>query len=272
MFKIGDFSRLSRISVKALRYYDEIGLLKPVKVDQFTGYRYYSADQLPQLNYILALKNMGLSLEEIATMINSDLTPSQMRDIFILKKGELQQRVNEEQRRLEQVEKLLKQIEKEGTMPDYQITIKKVEPQVIASIRDVLPTYGDVGRLYGEIFKYLGKKWVLKPAGPVMLICHDSEYKERDVDVEAAVPISKNIPSSDRVKVYELPGLDQAACTVYKGPYQGISEAYNALMAWIESNGYQITGPDRELYFTDPNKVKDPAENVTEIQFPVKKA
>ncbi len=272
MFKIGDFSTLSRISVKALRYYDEIGLLKPVKVDQFTGYRYYSADQLPRLNYIIALKNMGLALEEIATLINNDLTPHQMRDIFILKRSELQQRVSEEHRRLEQVEKLLKQLEKEGAMPDYEITIKKVEPQLVASIRDVLPTYGDVGQLYGEIFKYLGKKFVFKPAGPTMLICHDGEYKESDVDIEAIVPIKKNISGSDRVKVYELPGVEEAASIVYKGSYEGISEAYNALMGWIESNGYQITGPDRELYFTDPRKVKDPAENVTEIQFPVKKA
>ena len=96
MFKIGDFSKLSFATVKTLRYYDEIGLLKPVKVDRFTGYRYYSADQLPRLNYIIALKNMGLSLEEVATLVNNDLTPHQMRDIFILKKGELQQRVKEE--------------------------------------------------------------------------------------------------------------------------------------------------------------------------------
>jgi effector-binding domain-containing protein len=271
MFKIGDFSRLSRISVKTLRYYDEIGLLKPVKVDQFTSYRYYSADQLPRLNYIIALKDMGLSLEEVATLVNNDLTPHQMRDIFVLKRGELRRRVNEEQRRLEQVEKLLGQLEKEGAMPDYQVTIKKLEPQLIASIRDILPTYGDVGPLYGEIFKYLGKKWVFKPAGSPMMICHDGEYKESDVDVEVAVPIGKNISGSDRVKVYELPGVEQAACTIYKGPYEGISEAYNALMSWIEGNGYQIIGNDRELYLTDPNKVKDPSENITEIQFPVKK-
>jgi effector-binding domain-containing protein len=271
MFKIGDFSRLSRISVKTLRYYDEIGLLKPVKVDQFTSYRYYSADQLPRLNYIIALKDMGLSLEEVATLVNNDLTPHQMRDIFVLKKGELRRRVNEEQRRLEQVEKLLGQLEKEGAMPDYQVTIKKLEPQLIASIRDILPTYGDVGPLYGEIFKYLGKKFVFKPAGSPMMICHDGEYKESDVDVEVAVPIGKNISGSDRVKVYELPGVDEAACTIYKGPYEGISEAYNALMSWIEGNGYQIIGNDRELYLTDPSKVKDPSENITEIQFPVKK-
>jgi effector-binding domain-containing protein len=272
MFKIGDFSSLSRVSVKALRYYDEIGLLKPVKVDPFTGYRYYSAEQLPRLNYIAALKDMGLSLEEVARLVNNSLTPQMMRDIFLLKKGELQQRVSEERRRLERVEKLLQQIEKEGAMPEYQITIKKVEPQLIASVRDVLPAYGDIGRLYGEIFKYLGKKFIFKPAGPLMFICHDQEYKERDVDVEAAVPIGKNIPGSERVKVYELPGLEQSAATVYKGAYEGIGEAYNAIMAWVEANGYQISGPSRELYFTDPSKVKDPSENVTEVQFPVEKA
>jgi effector-binding domain-containing protein len=272
MFKIGDFSRLSLVSVKALRYYDEIGLLKPVKVDQFTGYRYYSADQLPRLNYIIALKDMGLSLEEIAILVNNSLTPHQMKDIFILKRGELQRRLSEEQTQLERVEKLLKQLEKEGAMPDYQVTIKKIEPMLIASIRDIMPSYGAVGPLYGEIFKYLGKKFIFKPAGPPMFICHDKEYKESDVDVEIAVPIGKEIKSSDRVKVYELPGVEQAACTVYKGSYEGISEGYNALMAWVEGNGYQIVGSSREIYFTDPNKVKDPAENITEIQLPVKKA
>jgi DNA-binding transcriptional MerR regulator len=79
MFKIGDFSRLSMVTVKALRFYDEIGLLKPVKVDQFTGYRYYTAEQLPRLNYILALKNPGLSLDGIALLVKDSLTPGQMR-------------------------------------------------------------------------------------------------------------------------------------------------------------------------------------------------
>ena len=271
MFKIGDFSKLSFVTVKTLRYYDEIGLLKPVKVDRFTGYRYYSADQLPRLNYIVSLKNMGLSLEEIAALLSNDLAPSQMRDIFILKKSELQQRVNEERRRLEQVEKLLKQIEKEGAMPDYQVVIKKVEPQIIASIRDVLPTYGHLGQLYNELIPYLFSQGG-KPAGPTLYICHDQEYKEKDVDVEAGIPIAEAIPGSDRVKVYELPGMEQAACTVYKGPYENIGEAYSALMSWIEGNGYQITGPDRELYLTSPADTSDPTQYVTEIQFPVKKA
>ena len=92
MFKIGDFSRLSFVTVKTLHYYDEIGLLKPVKVDRFTGYRYYSANQLPRLNYIIALKNLGLSLDEIAILVNDNLTPARIRDIFVLKQAELRRK------------------------------------------------------------------------------------------------------------------------------------------------------------------------------------
>ncbi len=270
MFKIGDFSRLCFVTVKTLRYYDEIGLLKPVKVDQFTGYRYYSSDQLPRLHYIMALKDMGLSLEDIATLVNNSLDPSQMRDIFILKQAELRQRLNEEQKRLEQVEKLLKQIEKEGKMPDYQVVMKKIEPQIFASIREVIPDYGHVSELYGALIPYVFSHGG-KPAGPTVYICHDPEFKEKDADVEAGIPITQAIPESDRVKVYELPGIE-AACTVYKGPYEGITEAYSFLMTWIESNGYQITGSDRELYITSPADIQNPAEYVTEIQFPVTKA
>jgi len=270
VFKIGDFSRLSFVTVKALRYYDEIGLLKPVKVDRFTGYRYYSAEQLPRLNYIIALKDLGLSLDEIAVLTRESLTPAQMRDIFILKKAELRQRVSDEQRRLDQVEKLLMRIEKEGTMPEYQVTFKKIEPQLVASVRDTLPTYGDCGPLFGEVFKYLAKKFVFKPAGPPMMLCHDPEYKERDVDVEIAVPINKKVKESDRVKVYELPGIE-AACTIHKGPYDSVSEAYSAIMSWCEANGCEPVVPCREVYFSGPND-KDPSKNITEVQFAVKKA
>lgn len=271
MFKIGDFSRLTFVTVKTLRYYDEIGLLKPVKVDQFTGYRYYSAGQLSRLNYIVALKDLGLSLDEIALLVKDNLTPAQMRDIFILKKAELQQRVAEEQKRLDNVEKLLTRIEKEGSMPDYQITLKKLDPVLVASIREVLPTYGACGPLFGEIYQYIGMKGG-KPAGPPAFLIHDPEYKEKDVDIEVAIPIAKSIKESDRVKVYELPGVEQAASTINKGPYATVSKAYGAILSWCEANGYQPLSPCREIYLTHPDVEKDPTNNVTEIQFPVKKA
>ena len=270
MLKIGDFSRLSRVSVKALRYYDEIDLLKPVKVDRFTGYRYYSVDQLPRLNRIIVLKNLGLSLEEVSALLVNNLSIDHIKQLLNVKQAEIRERLQEDQRRLGQVEEWLRQIEKEGIMPEYQVVIKKVEPTIIASIRDVLPAYSHIGQLFEEIFNYLGSKGG-KPAGPVMFISHDPEYKEENVDVEAGVPLSEAISGSGRIGVYELPGMEHAACTIYKGSYEGIGEAYEAIMSWIESNSYQITGPDRDIYLTSPADTSDPASYVTEIQFPVVK-
>ena len=258
------------MTVKTLRYYDQIGLLKPVRVDRFTGYRYYSAAQLPKLNYIVALKNLGLSLDEITTLVDDNLTPTQMRDIFILKQAELRQKVSETQRRLEQVEKLLKQIEHDGKMPDYQIVLKKVEPMKIASVRGTVPTYGDIMML-GEKLLPLYKNHAAKIAGPFLAIYHDMEYREKDVDIEVAIPVNGDLEIEEPITVRELPGEDTVASMIHRGPYENIGEAYQALMTWCEANGYELAGPDRELYLASPPEVKDPADYVTELQQPVKK-
>src|SRR5512138_3101742 len=122
MIKIGDFARLGQVSIVTLRHYDEIGLLKPAQVDRFTGYRYYSLDQLPRLNRILALKDLGFSLEETARLLDDALSPAQMRALLRTKQVQLQQRVAEEQARLVRVEARLRQIEQEEIMPTYEVT------------------------------------------------------------------------------------------------------------------------------------------------------
>ena len=128
MFKIGDFSKLSRVPVKTLRYYDEIGLLPPEQVDQYTGYRYYSAHQLERLNRILALKDLGLSLEQIRQMLVQSLPADQIRGMLRLKQAELAEEISDNQARLARVEARLRQIEQENGMPDYEVTIKKLPP------------------------------------------------------------------------------------------------------------------------------------------------
>ena len=273
MIKIGDFSRMGFVTVQTLRHYDEIGLLKPVKVDQFTGYRYYSADQLPRLNYIIALKNLGLSLDDIAVLINDSLSAEHIREIFTLKRAELQKRVLEEQKRLAQVEEVLKQIEKEGSMPKYHATIKKLEPEIVVSIRDVLPEFSGVGigEMFQELIGFLVSNGI-KPTGPSMLIYRDTEYREQDADVEVAAPIGKVIPGAGRIKVYELPAVEQAATVTYNGTYEDMGEAYNEIMSWIASSGYQISGFCRELYLVSPGDTDDPSQYVTEIQVSITSA
>jgi len=271
MFRIGDFSRLSFVTVKTLHYYDEIGLLKPVKVDRFTGYRYYSADQLPRLNHIRSLRSLGLSLEQIATLINDSFSSSQMRNILVLKQAELRQRIDDEQQRLDKVGELLKQIEKEEKMPDYQVVIKELAPMKIASVRGTVPTYHDIAMLIGK----LAPVWTQHAhsiVGPVLAIYHDMEYREKDVDIEAAIPISRDLTLPDTISVRDLPREETAATTLHRGPYETIGEAYTALMRWCEANSYELAGPDREVYLTSPNDTDDPANYVTELQQPVRKA
>lgn len=270
MFKIGEFSRLSQVTVKTLRHYDKLGLLKPAEVDRFTGYRYYSADQLPRLNRILALKGLGLSLEQIAQLLESDLPPAQIRGMLRLKQAEIQEQLQEEQAQLAQVEWRLRRIEQEESMPAQEVVLKNIPALQVVSVRDIVPTFGDTHQLYGELFAYLGQHRI-NPAGPPLAIYYDEEYREQNVDVEVAVPVVGKAPTAARVTGQDLPPIEKMACIVHKGAYEAFDVTYGQLMAWIEANGYRMSGPIREIYVRGPESSTDPSTYVTEIQLPVEK-
>ena len=272
MFKIGDFSKLSQVSVRTLRYYEEMGLLKPVEVDRFTSYRYYSVDQLPRLNRILALKDLGFSLEQITQLLDEGLPPAQIRGMLRMRQAEIREQVEEEQARLARVEARLRQIEQENTMSTYDVIIKKIEPQTVASLREVIPVPQDVGKMFDKMFAYLGQRGV-RPAGPPSAIWHDPDYHEGDIDTEVAVPITEALPDSGGVKTVQLPGVANMACAIHQGSYEGFSQAYAAIMGWIAANGYRVAGPIREIYLRGPGPTPtDPSTYITEIQVPVEKA
>jgi len=271
VFKIGEFSKLSHVTVKTLRYYDQIGLLKPAEVDRFTNYRYYSASQLPRLNRILALKDLGLSLDETSRLLDDDLPPEQIRGMLRLKQVEIQERLEEEQARLARVEQRLRQIEQEEAMSKQDVALKEIPAQAVASVRDVIPTYGHFDQLFGEAFAYLGQHRI-NPAGPPMGIYHDEEFREQDADVEVAIPVSGAVPEGERVKPRQLPAVDEMACLIHQGGYDTIGGSYGQLMGWIEANGYRIIGPPREVYLRGPESGDDASSYMTEIQIPVEKA
>lgn len=269
MLKIGDFSKLSFVPVKTLRYYDELGLLKPARVDESSGYRYYSASQLPRLHRILALKDLGLSLEQIAMLLREDLSVEQIRGIFRLRKAEVEAALAQDRVRLLRVEAMIQQIEREGKMPMFEVVLKSVPDQRVASIRRTLPTYQSTGALFGEL---LGPLFgTVRLAGPALAVYHDREFKEEDVDIEVAIPVEGQLPPGVPARARELTG-GQMACVVFQGPYEGLSQPYGAVMQWIESNGYRIVGPVREVYLRSPGDTRDPSEYVTEIQVPVERS
>ncbi len=157
-------------------------------------------------------------------------------------------------------------------MAQYEVIIKKVDPMRVASVHDVIANYQSVGPLIEELFAEIGK-YQIAPAGPVTTIYYDPEYKEKDVDVEAVVPISnRDGELSGRVSIKELEGYEEMASLMRVGPYDDFRPAYQELMDWVQANGYRMIGPNREIYLRGPEANIPPKEYVTEIQFPVTKA
>ncbi len=284
MLKIGEFAWLSQVTVETLRHYDRIGLLKPVHLDQFTGYRYYSLDQLPRLNRILTLKDLGLPLERIGRMLDQEISADEIRGILELKQAELEEQVLETQRRLARIAARLKQIKMEGKMSDFEVLLKTVKSQRVASVRETVSSWDQeiVGptftRMFGEVEGYLGSQGVHAVGPGIAVYHHQSPFieggmEEEYLDVETALPIDAPMPESNRVKVKDLPEIE-VAYTVHRGDFSGLPLAKQALFAWMESNGYRRAGPIREIYLHfDPNHKPnyDSPQHITEVQFPIEK-
>jgi DNA-binding transcriptional MerR regulator len=264
MFRIGEFSRLTQVTVKALRYYDEVGLLQPAAVDELTGYRSYSLEQVPRLNRVLALKELGLSLEQIALLLHESVSLSQLQAMLHDKQAELEARIREEHDRLARVEARLRQIEQEEPSPDYEVRLKEAPPQRVATLRERIGDYQDVGRLFDELRGYVHRHRIQPTAW--MAIWHTHE--EGEIDAQAAVAAPGVLPADGPIQPEELPGVETLACVLHHGPFQTIHQAYRAAMTWIPWNGYRIAGPIREWYYHAGNDRDDPSY-ITEVQFPI---
>jgi effector-binding domain-containing protein len=253
MLKIGDFSRLSQVSVKTLRYYDEVGLLKPTQVDQVSGYRYYSVVQLRQLHRILALR---------------DLSTEELRGMLRLRRAEQQQRLYKEQECLDRVEALLQLIHQENTMNTDAVIIKDTDPLRFASIRKTIPAYNQVGQLFAELFRdFPGQA----ARGPCFAIWHDDEHKDQDVDAEACVPIDEKYQGPPTIRCADLPTV-KVASLIHHGAYNTLNQSYQIVLKWVEANGYQVHGPIREIYLHYGEPVRQDDESyVTEILVPIAK-
>jgi len=268
MLKISDFSRISRVSIRALRLYDELGLLPPAYVDPGSGYRYYSVGQLPRLNRILALKELGFSLEQIAPMLAEGVSPEQLRGMLALKRAEAEQRVAAEQERLARITARLQQIEREGQLGTYEVVLKHVPAQRAILARAAEPAAEDVSGLSRQVGELL-QRHGLHDAGPWLHIHYDAEWRGEGADIGAAVllaaPLGQSAAAPGAAALTLLPEVTQMAAVVHRGRSEALGDAYNALGAWIEANGYTIVGPCREIFL----RWSSDGESVIEVQFPV---
>jgi DNA-binding transcriptional MerR regulator len=277
MFRIGEFSQIARVSGRLLRYYDGIGLLRPEHTDTTSGYRYYSAAQLPRLNRILALKDLGLSLDQIAQLVDDKVSTEEIRGMLMLKKAEIEQSLHEEATRLRRVESRLRQIEEQGRLGDYDVVIKPGPARPFLSVRAIFPHFSDAFAMVQEVARTVTKQ-VPAHAREHMIVVAHSDFDEEDLDLEIGFSLTQEIkksialPGRLAMAKNELPAVDTLATLARTGPGSETHLATGALGLWMEANGYTVVGPCREVFIEVPFQKPGQEDVVMEIQFPVTKA
>jgi DNA-binding transcriptional MerR regulator len=276
VFKIGDFSRIARVSCRLLRYYDEIGLLKPGSIERDSGYRYYSASQLPRLNRILVLKELGLSLEEIARVLDSNLSAAELRGMLTVRRSDAQRALAEEMERLRHIESRIAQIDAEGELSVDDVIMRSEPAQRLLSVRRIVPSFvaaRDLIRELSESLRALKAKGML---GRLTAIAHAQEFELDRIDVEAGFVIESELrqearlASGELLTVRELPAVERMATCVRIGLPERAHLITAKVGIFLEANGYTLAGPSREV-FLQPPRLDRMEESVVEMQFPVAK-
>ena len=270
MLKIGEFSKLSRVSVRMLRYYDEIGLLKPAETDRFTDYRYYREDQLPTMCRITSLKDMGFALADIVKILGIYDEREALEGYFSARQRELEEISLDAARKLALLDAARERLRKEQTM-SYDITLKTIPERYAATVQMTIPRYEDEGMVWSTL---IGETCRMNLAEADPCLCAvtflDGEYKETDVEVLAWKTVKGVYPDTEHVKFRTLPEVTVASC-IFRGSYAQITNVYAAMIGWIEANGYETDGPMFNIYHISPHETKNPDEFVTEACYPIKK-
>lgn len=269
MLKIGEFSKLSRCSIRMLHHYDEIGLLAPVSVDPFTGYRYYAESQLHAVSRIAALRDMGFGLSAIREMLDCGSIEALARRMDA-REAELLAQAEETNRQLERLRAARRRLKEDENM-QYDVVLKTLPERKAACVRMTIPSYECVGMLWSTL---VGETEPLKlvPDEPCYcaVVFHDRDYKESDVDVEAQKTVRGDYPDTEHVRFKILPAVTYASAVV-KGPYHQINDANAAVAAWVRDNHYTFEGSAFNIYHVSPHETQNAEEFVTEVCYPVRR-
>ncbi|NLK36593.1 MAG: MerR family transcriptional regulator [Epulopiscium sp.] len=271
MLKIGDFSKLSRISIRMLRHYDEIGLLVPKNTDRYTSYRYYSEEQLSVAGRITALKDMGFSLSTIREILKNYDNPEALTQYLLVKQTEMQEESEKISRRLLLLDTAIKRLRKDETAMNYNVTIKNLQERYVASLRQVIPAYEQEGILWNMMMQETARMH-MQFAEPCygMAVFHDEGHKESDVDVEIQISVKGTYENTEHVVFKTVPAVEFASA-ILKGSYEQLTSVHKEVAQWVRDNGYEFNGAMFCIYHVSPAQTQNPDELVTEICYPVKK-
>jgi DNA-binding transcriptional MerR regulator len=270
MLTIGDFARLGQVSPRMLRHYDEIGLLRPDRVDPATGYRSYAVVQLARLHRLLALRDLGFTLEQTGVLIDDDLSLDQLRGMLHIRQAQIEQTVSEEQARLRRVEAHLRALEGSASMPLQNVVLKHTQPLRIAETVGTAPGFGheNLGPVFAQLVPGVIadlQRGGVRPG--IMVAWYEEPAEDGTVVVHAGFDVGdQKVAETERVHIRDLPVIEVASL-VHRGPMDAVASVYEALVQWMEDGGYHLAGYSRELYHEWHEE--DPSQHVTELQMPV---
>ena len=270
MFSIGEFSKITGLTVKTLRFYHEKCLLIPARVDAGSGYRHYNEQNIHTARVIIALRELDFSLEEIATILAQHTDDSDILEFLATHKRSLQARIQRDRDIVATIDRIVhneQEARRNMTQTVYDIEEKTLPPQLVAGIR-MNCRYEEIGDGFSQIGRKLGRHISGKP----LCLYYDQEYREEDADIEPCMPIRKQVPA-DGISIRELPG-GRCVALVHRGPYPQLGRSYERLLKYCAEHVYEIQSPTREVYLKGPGMIfrGNPKNYLTEIQFLIQEA
>jgi len=271
MFSIGEFARHGRVSVRMLRHYDAIGLLRPASVDAATGYRFYQAGQLAELNRVIALKDLGFTLQQVQAILAEQVSAAELRGMLKLRRAEIHAQIQEETARLARVEARLLTIEDEARVPVDGVVIKRLAPVRVGELTGIAAGYEPeaitpvIQPLYCDLWQRMASAGVTA-SGPAIAYYEDTPTGHGSIVVHAAVPVVTEAVAGHDLNVTDLPEVQTAAAIIHHGSMNDVIATGQALAWWIDANGYRSAGYAREVTL---EWSADTDQWVTELQQPI---
>ncbi len=270
MFKIGEFSKLTQVSIRMLRYYDETGLLKPDQIDKFTNYRLYSANQISTLNKIIFLRDLGFNVSEIAVALkhwDNEFITNQLEN----KRFEIENTIKSEQDKILKIELAKRDIQQKKIAIHYNVLIKSIPSYQVLSLRRTVTDYYAEGELWKEMSAFAAENHI-NISSNTITIYHDADYREKDVDIEICAPVTIMGENMNGFTYRHTEPVPIIACTMVYGKFENIAGAFLSFANWLqEHNQYRMTGQSRQMVHLGPWNEENPDKYLTEIQIPLDK-
>lgn len=270
MFKIGEFSKLTQVSIRMLRYYDETGLLKPAAIDKYTNYRLYSIEQIPVLNKIIFLRDLGFNVSEIAVALNhwdDEFIANQLNN----KRLEIENAIKAEQDKLSKIELAMRDIRQAKITIHYNVSLKSIPSYQVFSLRRNVSDYYAEGQLWQEMSAFAGQNNI-PISNHTFTIYHDTDYRETDVDMEICAPVARVGKDRCGFTYRNTEPVPIMACTMVYGPFENIAGAYLALANWLHAHSqYIMSGQSRQIVHRGPWNEENPDKYLTELQIPLER-